>query len=251
MFLTVVAIAWFAPALIAVDRATTTTINLGGLRQVKAALTTTDREYAIKVRMLPVDCFDSVTNARLNREKAREMALQALARHLADKEAVEFTIAGAQVDQVGSEGKYFVLSLRVPRQGVTQVRRREKPSEKPRSGEVRVAFSSGLFARKQDYRQTLDKLSQTLLSDLGSAEEKSKSQKNDEVFFVAIAEIEERGTENFGRLVEKVQDDLLLLTVEKEELTRAIQSHKIRLLEHLKEAVIRRQTQAEGKEGAR
>lgn len=241
MFPAVAAVAWYVSVLAAADRPLTTTINLGGLRQVKAVLTTTDGEYVIKVCMLPVDCFDSATNARLNREKAQELAFQALARHLTGKEPVEFAMSGAQVDQVGTEGKSYVLSLRVPRRGITVVRQGDPRHEKPKPEEVRVAFSSDLLTRKRDYQHTLDKLAQGFRADLCATEEKAKDRKNDDDFFIAIAEIEERGVTDFGRLVEKVKEDMLLLTLEKEDLAGAIEARKAKLLEQLKDAVKRHQ----------
>lgn len=51
------------------DKSKPETIELGGLRQARAVLTVSEDEYTIKVRMLPVRCFDEPTNARLNREK--------------------------------------------------------------------------------------------------------------------------------------------------------------------------------------
>src|SRR5205085_1289074 len=119
-------------------------------------LTITDTDYVIKVRMLPVQCFDLATNARLNREKARGLALQALAKHLSTKEASEFFVSGVQIETVETDGRFYTLALRVPRDGVSLVRDRVKPLARP--AEDRIAFTSELFTRKKDYLNTVDQL---------------------------------------------------------------------------------------------
>src|ERR1043165_9584979 len=111
--------------------------------------------------MLPVKSFDEATNARLNREKGRELALWALAKHLSDKESVEFYVSGAQIEKGGTDGKFYTLTLRVPRKGVSLIGTEEKPSAKKQAME-RVAFSSALFTRKRDYLDTRDKLTTTV-----------------------------------------------------------------------------------------
>lgn len=208
----------------------TSTIDLGGLRQAKAVLTITDTEYVIKVRMLPVQCFDAATNARLNREKARELALQALAKHLSEKEAVEFTVSGIQIEKVGTEGKFYTQNLRVPRTGVSVVRDEEKPPVK--KGEDRVAFTSELFTRKRDYLNTLDNLTAALACDVQKAEDKAG-----ESFNLAIAELKEQGLKNLEGIGKEIKEDLLLLSVEQEELNDALDKAKTRMLGQFKEAV--------------
>src|ERR1700733_9171802 len=96
-------------------------IKLGGPRQAKAVLTATDSDYTITIQMLPVVSFDEGTNAQLNRDKARFLALQALAQHLAGKPNVQLVVSGSQVTKAGLGGKVYMLTLRVARQGVTVV----------------------------------------------------------------------------------------------------------------------------------
>ena len=207
----------------------TSTIDLGGLRKAKAVLTITDTDYVVKMRMLPVQCFDAPTNAMLNREKARELALQALAKHLSEKESVEFTVSGVQIEKVGTDGKFYTTNLRVPREGVSVIRDGKKPPVK--KGADRVAFTSDLFTRKRDYLNTLDKLMASVACDVQKAEEKV-----DESFNLAIAKLKEQGLKNIESLGKEVKEDLLLLSFEQEELNEALDKAKTRMLVRLKEA---------------
>jgi len=50
----------------------------------------------------------------------------------------------------------------------------------------------------------------------------------------AIAEVEERALKNFGGLAKEIKDDLLLLSVEREELEKALDEQKTKLLEQSK-----------------
>ena len=222
----------------------TSAIDLGGLRQAKAVLTVTDAEYVVKVRMLPVECFDAPTNARLNREKARELALLALAKHLSAGEAAEFSVSGVQINGVGTDGMFYTLALRVPQEGVSVVREREKPPAK--HGEDRVAFTSELFTRKKDYQNTLEKLTAAALADVQTAEEKpAEDAAPREAFGLALAEIEERGLKNLENLRKEIQADVLLLSVEREDLDAALDEQKVRIQKQVKEAVKRHEAKEE------
>ena len=57
-------------------------IRLGGVRNVTATVSESDRDYRIAVEMLPVRAFDQATNKALNLSKGRMYAVQALGKHL-------------------------------------------------------------------------------------------------------------------------------------------------------------------------
>src|SRR5437588_11499303 len=92
-------------------------IVLGGLRQARAHIQVGDSAYRIEVSMLPVRCFDPASNEALNRQKARAMALTALARQLSKDKNVEYAVTGALVESARHHGDRFTLTLRVPRGG--------------------------------------------------------------------------------------------------------------------------------------
>jgi hypothetical protein len=220
----------------------TSPIDLGGLRQVTAFLTISDIDYVVKVRMLPVQTFDAATNARLNREKARGLALQALAKHLSRKQTVEFVVSGAQIETAGPDGKFYALTLRVPREGVSLVRETETCPLPAKRGQERVSFDTSFFTRKRDYLNTLEKLAAALSSDLQKVARKKTTGGS---FALVIAEIEERGATNFENLGKEIKADTVLFSLEQEELSGALAKHQERLLEQLKAAVKKHEAEEE------
>jgi hypothetical protein len=227
------------------------TINLGGLRQAKATVTASESEYVIQVSFIAVRSFDPLTNTRLNREKGRLLALQALAKHIAGDRPAQLSVSGAQVERTGAEGGRYTLTLRVPRGGLTLLRQGTEPRPPEPGGKVdaeRVTFSSTLFTRKGEYLQTLDQLDMAVTSDLRRAIRQAKADEaGDESFTFAIAELEERALGNLKKLGGEIDKDLLLLTTEKEELLGAVERQKQHVLDRLKEAV-KKQEGRESKE---
>jgi hypothetical protein len=206
------------PAIVEADDAKGQALDLGGPRQVRAVVALDEGVYVVKVRMVPVRAFDAATNARLNEEKAREYALQALARHLSDKRSVSYTISGARIEQAGPDGKDYALTLRVPREGVVLARADDPTDTTPGGKErrERVTFSSALFRARPDYENTTAQLAAALAADLRKAEEKDETtpEAEDPTFVRGVREIEERGLNNLDTLAGEARADLLLSAVE-------------------------------------
>lgn len=213
-------------------------IKLGGLRQVRATVSRTDDHYLVQVRMLPVSCFDTSTNTRINREKAEQYAYQALARYLSTDKVVRFVVSAAHVEKTDTEGKFYLLILKVPRAGVTRLDA-EASSRKPASDNtVHMALDTPLFTRKRDHLHTLERLAVTLADDLRTTERRAdKEKKQTEGFPLAVAELEERGEDNFKKLRGAVADDKLLLTIEKDEILADLTRRQERWQQLLRQAV--------------
>jgi hypothetical protein len=214
----------------------THTIDLGGLRKAKAVLTVTPTEYVVKIRFLPVHCFDAATNAKINQEKARGLALQGLAKHLSTKESVEFSISGVQIGNSGLDGKFYTLGLRVPRKGVLVVEERKKIPMK--EGEDRLILKSDLFTRKRDYQNTLEQLASSILADIHAAVEMGvKEETPREEFQLIISAIQKRSGKNLENLGREVNNDLLLLSDEQEELNEKLNQVKAKILKTATESI--------------
>jgi len=240
-----VAPGWAVVAQAADEKSEAVTIDLGGLRQARAVVTVAEGDYLIKVRMLPVRCFDDALNAELNRDKARELALQALARRLSGKPFVELAVSGARVEKAGPDGKFYALTLRVPSDEVTLVRAGDKPPAVERTerkaGVDQVLFQSEFFTRKRDYLNTLEKMTAVFTADLRTAETTAKTRPPNNAFFLAVAELEERCEKDFEGIGRDIKADRLLLDVEKEEAAKVLSEQKRQVLDQLKEAVKRRE----------
>ena len=219
------------------------TIDLGGPRQVKAEIISGEADYVINVRMRAVRVFDATTNDELNQEKARQYALQALARHLSNKKTVRLTVSGAVIDTARLEKGTYLLTLRVPRGGVALLSEEEKPAENPRI--ERVTFSSALFRARRDHEDTINRLASALAANLREAEKKAgDTDEEQQAFRESVERIEKRGRENFDALADTVKSDLLLSSVEmfgkpseRDELLAAVEQQKQRLRELVKAAL--------------
>ncbi len=204
------------PAIAAADDARGQALDLGGPRNVRAVVALDEGTYVVKVRMLPVRVFDAATNARLNEEKAREYALQALARHLSDKRSVTFTVSGARVEQAGPDGKDYALTMRVPREGVVLAKANDTIAPGGKERRERVTFSSALFRARPDYENTTAQLAAALAAELRKAEDKDETtpEAEDLSFVRGLRELEERGLHNLDTLAGEAKADLLLSAVE-------------------------------------
>ena len=202
----------------------------------------TASEYTIAIKMLPVRSFDSATNAQLNREKARALALRALARHLSEKSDVYLLVSGSQVTRVATEGNVFALTLYVPRHGVAigPIEGKERESDKPRVAEfaARLRTVTSLLIRKQDYLDTLEHLQTEWDRALKEGKRAPPSANRDLAFYTLIAELEERGQRNLTTLSADIIADSLLLQIEKGQLIHSVNVHKERMLASLKEVVL-------------
>lgn len=225
-------------------------IDLGGPRQARAVINVTDGEYRVRVRLLPVRTFDEATNAELNREKARVLALQALARHLSDAREVHLTVKGARLATPGMDGRFYTLTLRIPRKGVVVARGEKKsPPEAGADRPTQITFDSALFTRKRDYLQTIDLLAASLQSELQAVEQRASPKDKTEAFRAAMARIRARAAADFGKLRAEIKGDLLLSSVldEPGDLTRTIDV-RLRALEAALDRAARRQEARQKKE---
>lgn len=189
--------------------------------------------------MRPVRVFDATTNAELNQEKARQYALQALARRLSDKKTVRLTVSGATIDSAGLEKNTYRLTLRVPRRGVALLSEADTPADDSRT--ERVTFSSALFRARRDHEDTIHRLAAALTANLREAEKKAGNSDDLRAWTEAVRGIEKRGLANLDAQAEAIKADLLLSTVamfgkpaERDELLAAVEQQKERLRDQVK-----------------
>lgn len=229
------------------DKDQPATIDLGGPRRARVTVAVTDEEYLVKVRMLPVQCFDETANASLNREKARSLGLQALGRHLWGKETTCFTVSGVRVNGSGKDGNYFALTLRVPREGIVMVKETAAQGDTPQAKTTAktVTVSSTLLTAKQDWQETVDHVASSIGRDIEEAL-KTVGEKDGQSFSLVVAEVEDRALKNINTLAQAITVDRLLLTVERDELLDLLEKQNTRALQRLKKAV----QQHESKEGS-
>ena len=237
-------------------------IELGGPRQVSAVIATTDDSYEISVRMLPVKTFDPTTNSLLNRDKSRAYALQALARHLGGRKTGEMrlSISGATTVKAEADGPKFLLVLRVPRsrvvvEGIDELKADGKRSAttpttiKTANSFVTSRDASTLLTCKRDYQTTVESLSSNLREELKSVVEKHSD--DESAFDEAIASLEEALDVRWEKLLLEIEKDKLLLSHERKELMMEVQNNHEQFLGSLRQAVDLRDKQQAQKRKAK
>ena len=229
-------------------------IRLGGVRNVTATLFKSDETYRITVEMLPVKAFDLATNKSLNLSKGRMYVAQALGKHL---KASSLTIRGLEIQESGTNGKFFRLVVMVPRDGIVvtakgaitvevQHKGADTPSRPPVVAstsvrhEIRLtadATTADFLNRKADYLDTIMRLQEAMCEEGRSLEEQSLKPED---FYDSIGSVEERSEAAFKSLAKQIDDDNLLSELlEREELRPALKKARAEVLVSLKTAVER------------
>jgi hypothetical protein len=209
-------------------------MDLAGVRPAKAFLTVGKDEYLIRVVMTPITVFDKATNDLCNYEKARELALIALAKHLSGKDAAELTVSGAETVKSGEEEKKYSLTLRVPIMGVSLVKATEKKgNDEPAKATERIILNSSFFARKSDYQTIIKRLDKLLLAELKKVED----EKEEDKFDIAVKQMKKKGLDNFEKIERAVAADLLLFSMEQAELKQSVATQRQSFLAKLDEAI--------------
>jgi hypothetical protein len=208
-------------------------ISLGGARKVEATILEGPDSFEIGVRMIGVTCFDAATNTHLNRQKARMYALQAVARHLRTKGAL--SVRGVTVDEARTEGKSYLLTVRVPKDGLRQVEQPMKTADAVQGPSLSLDVSTyrSLLTAKDDYVSTVQELASSLADGIPTLTDGDDKH----TFFRSIADREEAGVNMFAMLRKEVASDGRLLQIEAEEVAAKIEKEERKFLERLKEQV--------------
>ena len=230
----VILISLFSTAMRA-DEPAPVRISLGGPRKVEAIIAAQDGGIEITVRMIGIGCFDSATNNRLNRERARVYAMHALARHLGKQ---TFVVKGVTVGEAHTEGKTYSLIVIVPKDGLvpaTQAIGKATPKE-GNAAKIDLDKFRGLLTAKEDYIATLRQLSRSMVEDLPPT---PADMKHENDFFRSVADLEESGVNSFSALRKEVRSDKRLLTIEADEVIVLLEKEEANFIERLKKHVDR------------
>jgi hypothetical protein len=226
-------------------------VRLGGVRDVTATISESKDGYRVMVEMLPVKAFDPPTNKRLNLAKARAYAIQGLAKSLNAGNPAQSEVRGVQVQEIGLSGGMYRLVLLVPHlKAQTASTPKDSPARenvatpsptKPKKEEPTLTFTaepsaSDFLNRRSDYLDTIAQLQEQFCAD-GVAAEKKATQQDD--FYSAIGDLEERAEAAFKALTAQIAEDKLLLSVERDELFPVLSQSRTKVLGSLKAAVAR------------
>lgn len=206
-----------------------------GPRNPQAVVDETATQYTLQIQMLPVSAFDPPTNDKLTLAKSRSVAFMALARHLKIPPTSELSVAGLQITDKRMDGARIVVQVALPKSGVKISARAENvlaptmatgnvPATQPGPG------GSSLLTRAGDYRDSARQLRDIFV---GQIDPSAAPALTDE----RIADLEQTIAEKFEMLGKAMDADMLLLTVERDELRSEIKAIQDDLLEQLRQAV--------------
>ena len=204
------------------------TIDMGGPRKATATITEVESDYKIKVSLIAVRCFDAGMNRRLSQEKAHLYAREALLRHLGGKKRQSATLKNVEVVEAGVVENRFVLTIRVPRQGVRLAEAVEtKLGTKQSEGTTRRS----LLKAKDDYLETLEVVAKTL------SDEMPMFVDDLDKFYDAVGNAEELGVTRLKALGKEIKATRWLLSVERDELLQIVAVEEQLFLDRLRERV--------------
>ena len=206
-----------------------------GPRNPQAVVDETATQYTLQVQMLPVSAFDPPTNEKLTLAKSRSVAFMALARHLKIPPTSELSVAGLQITDKRMDGSSIVVQIALPKSGVKISPRAERvPAQPMATGNDPATqpgpIGSSLLTRVGDYQDSARELRDIFVEQLNPS---AALELTDE----RIADLEQAIAEKFEMLGKAMDADMLLLTVERDELRPKIKAMQDGLLEQLRQAV--------------
>ena len=205
-------------------------IDLGGPRKAAVAITESEIDYDVEVRLIPVRSFDPGMNRRLSQDKARACAIEALIRYLGGEKEQTATIRHLEIVESRVVDSRFVLNVRIPRKGValTKISKSQPASQPSREAPIR-----SLFKAKDDFQETLKVLTDVIMAQLPQFND------NMDDFYREVSDAEELGVTRLTTLKKDIKADRWLLSTEREELFKAVATAEEQLLATLEKRIER------------
>lgn len=228
-------------------------VSLSGVRQAEVTISGDRDAFDVAVRMKPIQCFDKVTNERLNVQKARAYSLQGLLKHLSGGEKnVKASASGITLTETGYDGEFYRLTLRIQRDRfeiVSNPEVRQLPRRTSNPSQIEeIQVNSSLLTCFGDLSATIEQLVSFYDQELDQVRSSPLEVGAD--FEIAIVELEERLTAWFDQFEKDVHADNLLLAAEQTELLDRVVSARKRCLQELKSAVEQRDRDRTEKNGS-
>ncbi len=211
-------------------------VKIKSVRKCEATVEQTDAAYIVAVKMVPIRCFDPVTNKSLSVRKANNMALAVLLKYLyPDQKNVAISCSGVQTIKADVSDKICYVECRIPQKGIkiidSRVASKEKSVRKTASGAKIVSSKSSLLTRQADYQETIDELADVMLR---SAPPCACSSEESDAFCEKIADYEEQIDKQFSTLKKAIELERGLLSLERSELLANLELAQKKPIQRLK-----------------
>lgn len=204
-----------------------------GPRNPQAIVDETATQYTLQVQILPVSAFDPPTNDKLTLAKSRNVAFMALAQHLKIPPTSDLSVAGLQVTDKHLDGSRVIVQIALPKLGVKISPRAESVPVQPLAIGNALAIPPGpdgssLLTRAGDYRDSARALRDIYVEQI---DQSAAAEPTDE----RIADLEQAISEKFEMLGKEMDADMLLLTIERDELRPEMKAIHDGLIERLRQ----------------
>jgi len=229
-------------------------IELGGVRKVTAHVEHTNNTYHCTVSFLPVHCFGSSLNRRMNQKKGRVYASKALAffvgvrqgrvsiKHLSPKTQLKrkgrFVTLQYTADSVKAmdaptpkEAAKKKQPPKTPSANQPKQKKEMSPHNANRQTIVTLDNDPSLLSYLTDYQTTLRDLKLLIESSINALSLKETNSQED--LDLSIAEVEASAQESLDQLSLKITEEKLLLSLEKKELGTSLEQARQQFLKKL------------------
>lgn len=218
-----------------------THFNLGGMRRVDALVKHDQKGYQCELSFVAVTCFSPATNRKINLSKSREYAIRALAKAVGVTNGTVrvvklFVSQPLAVDGPTATIKYKaenveIAAVSAPSKSITAPQ--TAPQTKPDASSDHLATDDSkeksLLNCLEDMRSTMRALDVSLTEEITNLK---LSRNLDD----AVADLEQKGVDDYERLKAETQTEKLLLSTEKTDLLAEINQKHRNFIDHLSAA---------------
>ncbi len=212
-----------------------TVYRFEGPREANASIGETAASFDIEASLNPVTAFDKATNDQLNRSKLRGVAMMALTRHLDVPPTSVLSVSELRVTGVHCTPSRVVMKIEIPKAGARVVQRSmAAPVGTPNAATPSADTFGGpggspLLSRKGDYLDTLAQLQEAheaAIADILTVGTQAEQ----------LVGVNQSIVDQFDALQRAVDSDLLLPTIEREDVYAAMAAARAKLLDQLTDA---------------
>lgn len=209
-------------------------LEMGGVRQVRATVTHEASGIICKVSFIPVSCFDIAMNQIVNQQKARAYAVQAMCKAQGMPDG---TVSAPNLHSITTPAiEANRLTVTYQADGIKLLQEHKATSDLASKGNFRAKPGETNSAREMNLLACLDDTRATIQTVTDAFQEQVAGLKMRDDLDDAISALESSGMGAFEKLDKEVENQKLLLQIEKDELLPQIKCNRVEFLKNLANA---------------
>lgn len=204
-----------------------THFNLGGIRKVNAVVHHDQEGYQCEISFVPVACFTPATNRKINLSKSREYATRALGKAAGITNGTVTVVKLSVSQPLAVNGPTATIKYKAENVVIPTASTPLKSTAKPHPAlQTNQDATSGHLAtddtKEKSLLSCIDDMRSTLLELDVSLVEEIATLKSGSNFDDAVADLEQKGVDDYELLKAETQKEKLLLSTEKVDLLAEI-----------------------------